>query len=184
LFLIPGCDKIKSALERDVEVSDVDFESEEMEAFPETGEPSGNPDEQSEIFYSFKEVQSLSLDEFEGASTLKKYSSNLIKSVSVEEAAIIIIPNPDAAGTVKEFKATVEGITPYTIEGDYALGTVHRTGMKEFIEKVLFQILITKDSKPEGLQMTIEGKTNLPESVKLKARIQIKGIKVKVQLMS
>jgi hypothetical protein len=174
-FLFSGCEKLLKDLgEKDVDVANVDFESEEIEVYPSSGNSSTE-------YHDFKESQDLSLDNFEGTEDLKKYSADLIKSVSVEKAEIVVFSPSGEGGLVKDFTASVNGLAPYTIPGDYTLGTIHSDGMKAYIEKVLYHILTNRN---EEISMSLTGTTNLPETVRLKCKMSIKGIKVKVKMVS
>lgn len=175
LFTFTGCDKIKGLAEKEVDIDDIDFETEEIEVFP---APDENPNAE---YHPFLEKDTLSLDDFEGASELKKYDGNLLKSVSVESASITVYNKDGLGGNVKEFKALVSGLSPYTIDGEYTLGAKHDAGMKAFVEKLIFHLIT---SQKDVIELEISGQTNLPESAKVKCHISVKGIKVKVKVVS
>jgi hypothetical protein len=178
ILLCSGCNKlIKDLIDdtatKDVDVTNIDFESEEIEVFP---APEGSPEG---VFHDFLEEQFVDLNELEGADELKKYDKRHIKSVTVDSASLVVYAVSNKAGDVKDFNVTIDEPSDLVLKvGEYQLGSTLRTEeVRLYIEKLIFEVL-TK----EKVTLTLKGQTNLPESEKLKLKLTIKGIRVKVQL--
>ncbi|MDR2534236.1 MAG: hypothetical protein LBC81_05650 [Tannerellaceae bacterium] len=176
LLTSAGCNRLlKDLTEKDVDVANIEFTSDDLEVFP---APEGSPEG---TFNDFNETQTISLDDFEGADELKKYNKEHIKSVSCETVQIRVNSTNNKAGNVRDFLTNIQDIPNFKFTiADYTLGTIYEDQYaKQFVEQLMYYVLTRGD---QSLTLALSGKTNLAESEKLKLQISIKGIRVKVQM--
>ncbi|MDR2497313.1 MAG: hypothetical protein LBD21_09330 [Tannerellaceae bacterium] len=176
LLLSTGCNRIlKDLTERDVDVANIEFASDELEVYP---APEGSP---AGTYNDFNEEQTISLDDFDGADELKKYNKEHIKSVTCESVKVYVTSTNNQAGNVKDLLVNIKDVPGFSFTiADYTLGSVYENSdAKKFVESLMLLVLT---SNSNALTLNLSGKTNLSDNERLKLQISIKGIRVKVQM--
>lgn len=176
MLVFSGCEKfLKELLTTEIDVTDIEYETEEIEVLP----PSEGS--QNESFFPFEEIITFYLDDLgDGGKELNKYNKDHIKEVRCESASFTVFSTKGSSGDAINFVAGVQDkpSLSYTMD-TYKLGTENATPeVKDFIEKLLLEILKSHNNE---LTMIISGETNLPDGEKMKLILSIKHITVKVQ---
>jgi hypothetical protein len=176
LLLATGCNRIlKELTEKDVDVANIEFASDDLPVYP---APEGSP---AGTYNDFREEQTISLNDFEGAEELEKYNKEHIKSVSCDSVKILATSTNNQAGNIKNLVVDIKDAPnlTYTIAA-YTLGTIYQDNeAKKFVEALMLLVLT---SNSNNLSLSFSGQTNLGDEERLRLHISIKGIRVKVQM--